>query len=352
MMGVTVSDLALKSRRYLRWGFACLAGFFLAGDVSAQGQDSTPGERNMLVMAELLPGHYDNVNQHYFDGRRALPKADRHARVATTISRIDAPAFGRYVFLWVNEIGTGEQIERSWRLATLEPGPQPDEVTMRHYLYRGAEGVPADFSAWTPGMLQRTEGCDYVFKRRAEHFRGLQRSRACEFDWQGERVYTDNEISLSANELWFHDHKWTLTANQRITGVTSGEPYWLERSRLFYCYADMPGVGGGANIPFERYDDIAVHDKGGSHWLTSRDATPRQIGFSLRRVTWHVLNEANGNFNRNSLVLYVFEKMPDGSVKDHGYVFTDPDAERIAVNLKWILVNCALTPRDAARPVM
>ena len=65
----------------------------------AQGQDSTAGERNLRIMAELLPGVYDNANQAYFDGRRKLPAEDRHARTSTTITRVEAPAFGRYAFL-------------------------------------------------------------------------------------------------------------------------------------------------------------------------------------------------------------------------------------------------------------
>jgi hypothetical protein len=51
-------------------------------------------------------------------------------------------------------------------------------------------------------------------------------------------------------------------------------------------------------------------------------------------------------------VLSVMEKLADGSVKEHGYAFTDPTADRIAINLKWMLGNCALTPRDQARPEM
>jgi hypothetical protein len=65
-----------------------------------------------------------------------------------------------------------------------------------------------------------------------------------------------------------------------------------------------------------------------------------------------VLNEKGGNFNRDSLVLYAMEKLPDGSVKEHGYAFTDPAATRIGNNLKWMLVNCAMTRRDLARPEM
>ena len=63
-----------------------------------------------------------------------------------------------------------------------------------------------------------------------------------------------------------------------------------------------------------------------------------------------VLNERGGAFNRNSLVLYAMERLPDGSIQEHGYAFTEPAATRIGNNLKWMLVNCAITPRDEARP--
>jgi hypothetical protein len=325
--------------------------------VHAQGQDSTAGERNLRIMVELLPGLYDNANQASFDGRRKLPAADRHARTSTTITRIDAPAFGRHAFLWVNRTETPQGTVTSSRIATLAAGPGSDEVTMRHYLRMSGDIRPEELATLTPADLRRTEGCDYHFERRAEHVRGLQRPKACRFEWEGQPVYTDNEISLSRGDLFVHDHKYRVKDGQRITGVASGDPYWLERARIFHCYADVPGVGGGVDVPFERFDRFTLHDKGGVHWFRStaypeRGLAARDIGLTLRAVTWHVLNEANGNFNRDSLVLSVMEKLPDGSVKEHGYAFTDPDAERIAINLKWMLGNCAMTPRDQAKPEM
>lgn len=317
-----------------------------------QGQDSTPAERNLLVMAQMLPGEYDNANQHYFDRRRGLPDEDRHPRVHTTITRVDAPAFGRHAFLWVNRTTVGDTERVSYRIATLAADGRDDEVTMRHYLRMDGAIADADLATLRPDDLQRTEGCDYFFKRRADQFRGSQAAGACRFDWDGQRVHTENTIELAASSLWFVDHKYVAATGERITGVASGEPFWLERARRFHCYADMPGVGGGRDIPFERYDHISLHDKGDTHWFRTREAEPREIGISLQAVTWHVLNEQNGNFNRNSLVLYVMERLADGSVKEHGYAFTDVSATRIGANLKWLLVNCAITPRDAAVPEM
>lgn len=316
----------------------------------AQGQDSTPGERNLLVMAELLPGIYDNSNQHYFDQRRKLAPGDQHARITTTISRIDAPAFGRHAFLWVNRTKAGDRETTSYRIATLEAAG--DDVVMRHYLRMDGEIRAAELPTLRPSDLRRTEGCDYFFRRRADQFRGSQPPKACRFEWDGQQVYTDNTIELSQSSLWFVDHKFVVDTGRRITGVTSGEPFWLERARLFNCYVDVPGVGGGRDIPFQRYDGITLHDKGDTHWFRTSESPPRELGIRLQAVTWHVLNERNGNFNRNSLVLYTLERMADGAVKEHAYAFTEPTAERIAQNLKWMLVNCAITPRDQARPEM
>ena len=320
--------------------------------VWAQGQDSTPGERHLLVMAELLSGIYDNANQHYFDKRRNLDATDRHVRINTKITRVSAPLFGEHAFLWVNTTSTDDGPKKSSRIVTLGNDGDDDEVVMRHYFQMTGEISEADLEDLEPADLRRTEGCDYYFKRRASQFRGAQKNKTCRFDWDGREVYTANTIELSEAGLWFVDHKFTVDTGERVTGVASGEPFWLERARVFHCYADIPGVGGGRDIPFERYEDFTLHDKGGSHWFVTRDDEKRNIGLVLQSVTWHVLNEKNGNFNRDSLVLYALEKMADGSVKDHGYAFTEPEATRIGNNMKWMLVNCAMTPRDQARPEM
>jgi CpeT/CpcT family protein DUF1001 len=316
----------------------------------AQGQDSTPGERWLLLMAEMLPGHYDNINQNYFDRRRKLPEADQHPRLTTRIRRVEAPNFGDHAFLWVNTPSPKGDGESGYRIATLHPGPGDDEVTMRHYLRMKGPIEDAELATLRPSDLRRTEGCDYVFKRRANQFRGAQQQRSCRFNWQGRAVFTDNTIELSERELFFIDQKFDAGNGERVTGPNSGEPYWLERAREFHCYADLPGVGGGRDEAFERHDDIKLHDKGGTHWFQARDEHKRTLGLSLQAVTWHVLNENNGNFNRNSLVLYVLERMEDGSVSNHGYTFTEPDAKRIGLNLKWMLANCAMTPRHLAKP--
>lgn len=287
--------------------FALLGACALSAAALAQGQDSTPGERNILIIGELLPGTYSTANQALFDARRGLVEADRHGNQIFKVVRAETEGMA---FDFSGSIGG---IETAFTMS-LQAGPTADE--MQGLLSAGGETID----------------CAITFQRRAEHYAGVANGGACE-------EYGVAEMQVSKGEVW-------------ISNASKSFPYWYERARMFHCYADLPGVSGGRDVPFERYDNIMLHDRGGSHWFETRGEEKRTIGLTLQSITWHVLNENNGNFNRNSLVLYVTERMPDGSVKSHPYTFTEPSAERIGYNLRWMLVNCSMVPGDEARPAM
>ena len=56
-------------------------------------------------------------------------------------------------------------------------------------------------------------------------------------------------------------------------------------------------------------------------------------------------------FTRDSFVMYLTEKV-EGERKELGYAFTHPEADRIGMNLKWILVLCYMTSNRDATPSM
>ena len=124
--------------------------------------------------------------------------------------------------------------------------------------------------------------------------------------------------------------------------------YRLHRARAFECYADIPGVGGGRDEPYDRYAGLELHDQGGSAWFTSKEG--RRLGVSMLLVDWPI-NNYEGAFARDSLVVYLSEERDDGR-KELGYAFTVPDADRIGINLKWILVNCYMQSNESVTPFM
>ena len=114
---------------------------------------------------------------------------------------------------------------------------------------------------------------------------------------------------------------------------------------------DIPGVGGGRDIPYKRYGNYQIHDRGGSFSFETEQWEPRTIGITLFHVDWP-LNNYEGVFTRDSLVIYVNETKSDGERIDHGYSFTTPVADRVGINLKWALAYCYMESNESARPSM
>jgi len=108
-------------------------------------------------------------------------------------------------------------------------------------------------------------------------------------------------------------------------------------------------VGGGRDEPYTRYDNLSLHDQGAETWFVDKEG--RNLGLRLFTVDWPI-NNYDGYFTRDSLVIYVIEKMEDGSTKEHGYAFTLPEANRIGINLKWLLASCFMISGKVDTPTM
>ena len=171
--------------------------------------------------------------------------------------------------------------------------------------------------------------CALYFSRQAGQF-GTESNKDC-----NKNSSMPKSIELSERHLWWH--------------TTSDGLIKFDKSRKFTCHADIPGVGGGRDIPYTRYDNLSLHDQGSETWFVDKDG--RNLGLRLFNVDWPI-NNYDGYFTRDSLVIYVIEKLDDGSTKEHGYAFTLPEANRIGINLKWLLASCFMISGKVDTPTM
>lgn len=287
--------------------------FLLPQFALAQGQDSTKAERDAQVIAELLPGVWNNNNQRYFDGRTRAD--EKHGRLHVVIERGEQRSDLQLRLTWDN----ADAPASSWRMQVIERDAQAI-MTVRDAAQ--ATDAPA---------------CTVRWQREAAQFRGTTAAdRACEnlpATW-----------ILAEQQLWLEPLD-PPDADAPQTG------YKLHRTRAFRCYADIPGVGGGRDEPYERYGEFTIHDGGGLARFTSKDDPARDIGIYLWRVDWPINNYA-GVFTRDVLVISVLEFMPDGTVADHGYAFTEPQVGRVGINLKWMLASCYMQSNAEQAPFM
>jgi hypothetical protein len=289
----------------------------------AQGEDSTTAERDLSVIAAMLPGIYSNTNQVYFDTR--LGRELRHPPLTAKVEVLPIPAVSWFAMdlnwggdndsaaVWLLQLELRNDNREAWlnvspidnkRLKGLRGGQIPD------------------------GELA---GCSYRWEREPAQFVGDERPGCGNLGLDG--------VVLSEPELWLQGIADPAGA---VTDLA------LHRARPFTCYADVPGVGGGRDEPYHRYDGFKIHDRGGEFWFDTKEQPSRRLGVSLLNVDWQI-NNYKGVFTRDSLVLYVNE-LKDGKRIAHGYSFTDPVVDRLGINLKWMLAYCYMESNRDAKP--
>ena len=270
----------------------------------AQGQDSATWSRDRQVIEALLPGFYSNANQAYFDGRRqvALPQDRHHISIKTSAQP--------HVFTATRTNAEGAVInEQRWSL----------------FDDNAKQAVRMEIDDTQTGSQ-----CSVWWTRDAAQF-SAKADADCTEDPD-----SPTALSLAQQQLW-----WGSRRNDSAIK--------FHRSRAFICYADIPGVGGGRDEPYTRYDNLSLHDQGAETWFTDKDG--RTLGLRLFNVDWPI-NNYEGYFTRDSLVVYVVEKFDDGSTKEHGYAFTLPEANRIGINLKWLLASCFMVSGKVDTPTL
>ena len=295
---------ARRSRRRLGTVLGLVLISCLLSTSWAQGQDSATWSRDRQVIEALLPGFYSNANQAYFDSRRQVPQPQNRYNLS-----IEASAEA-HVFNATRTNTEGAVIsEQRWSLFD-------DDAK---------EAVRMEIDDTQAGSQ-----CPVWWTRDAAQF-----SAAADADC-AEDPGSPITLSLAQQQLW-----WGSRRNDSAVK--------FHRSRAFTCYADIPGVGGGRDEPYTRYDNLSLHDQGAETWFTDKDG--RTLGLRLFNVDWPI-NNYEGYFTRDSLVIYVVEKFDDGSTKEHGYAFTLPEANRIGINLKWLLASCFMVSGKVDTPTM
>jgi hypothetical protein len=274
-----------------------------AGQGLAQGQDTTPWSRDLQVIEVMLPGFYSNANQAYFDGRR----------------KVDRPQ-SRHNLL-IEAAGDGFDITLS----------APDGTVMSNQRWSLAEDDQRRAVRMDISDADGTTLCPVWWTRDAAQFSATSDTECAE------SMDSPDSLALGEQQFW-----WTPRG-------ASDAAVKLHRARQFTCYADIPGVGGGRDIPYARYDNLSLHDQGAETWFIDKDG--RNLGLRLFNVDWPI-NNYDGYFTRDSLVIYVIEKLDDGSTKEHGYAFTLPEANRIGINLKWLLASCFMISGKVDTPTM
>ena len=136
-----------------------------------------------------------------------------------------------------------------------------------------------------------------------------------------------------------------LTKAKTITFDVAGQPLDLRRARPATCWA---AIKKATPKPDGKEDwfggqGIKLHDQGGRALVGDEAAGAPPLILRMRNVIWPA-----GSASRPSLVLYVHKA--DSPDRAESYVWADPGAARIGINLRWMQASCTIDGMEAPSP--
>ncbi|RMF07461.1 MAG: hypothetical protein D6763_12260, partial [Alphaproteobacteria bacterium] len=184
--------------------------------------------------------------------------------------------------------------------------------------------------------LRTGKGCETVWRYEENRYIRVAASGSCSQhgEQEGKAVYW--ESLLTPSEIHLTPSRDSLKAGPE----DDPEALRLRKVRPFECWTAVlrgarHGDSGEGLNDWDFRRGGWIHDQGGVLALNTDEDPPRQIRLRLRRVEW-----PSGS-RRPSLTLYVEEGASRRAVS---YAWTEYDAERIGLNLRWIQASCSHAP--------
>ncbi|GIU67639.1 chromophore lyase CpcT/CpeT [Candidatus Phycosocius spiralis] len=295
-------------------------------------------EKDLADLANVLAGRWDNELQTFFEPELAIPASKRHERLHVFVKPIDASAFGGPSF-YVEYRKGGEAgpivRQRVWHLRI-----DQDLMAIRMAGFAPKDPKPLE-GAWrqtiAADLLKKeafipVTGCDIIWRRRGDGFRGETRPTACKLVTNADkRILTVSEYHDISADIWEVRDVGVDEKGNRVFGGAEAIPTRLKRARTFICWAGVVRGGDRSTV-----SDLVIHDQGGMANVVVPGNPASQFRIRLRSVEWPM------GLNRPSLTLYL---LLDGDDRAEGYVWGEINAQRLALDLAGTQVSCTKEER-------
>ncbi len=146
-----------------------------------------------------------------------------------------------------------------------------------------------------------------------------------------------NDMALPADVVRKIGTHRKLSKAKSISFDVAGQTLDLRRARPVTCWTAIRKSKATPESKDEWFfaRDVKLHDQGGRAKVGDEAANAPPVILRMRNVSW-----AGGSMNRPSLVLYVHK--PDSPDRAESYVWADPGAVRIGINLRWMQASCTI----------
>ena len=203
----------------------------------------------------------------------------------------------------------------------------PDEkaVLNAHLDQTKLTGLTIDKMAATPG-------CEVYWKRDGDKFTGSMKLDACRVvsKRSGKTLIITDDLFLTKDEIWINDQAKDDKGNY-VFGNKAGH-HKLKRARIFDGWFGVMNDGSTSIMqtdpPADAYDgqrNVEIHDQGGMVKINEKYSA------QLAQLTY-----------KNGTKVLKLGIVDNSTGKTIAYTWTNPEAERIGINLRWLQAGFTL----------
>ncbi len=321
---------------------ALFAAFFLT-QFNTYGQaPKASGNHDALAsdlktMMGLFEGEFDNYEQIWFE--KEAKSEYPHEHIHSIFARVSLPSTGENVF-YVKQYMDGDpaKIYRQ-RLYSFAPNEKEKAIELRIYTFPDEKAVTdahldqGKLAGLTPDKLRATPGCEVYWKREGEDFLGYMKP-TCRVNSQrlGKTIIITDNLKLNKNEIRINDQAEDEAGNY-VFGNKSGEHHKLKRCRYLEGWAVLKKEGTEKE-EYEVFRGLRLHDQGQILPLVTKAG--EKTKYSVQAA--HLIEQST---KTEVMVLKIFEQGKEQAIS---YVWTEPGAERIGINLRWIQAGLTYKP--------
>lgn len=315
-----------------------------------------------------FPGEYDNFAQFKEDEFNKIPNP--HPHVHSLFAPVEVPALGAHVFFTRQHEGGNPQKVFRCRLYSFNPDKKEKAIILSIYAFKDestfkdAHLKPEILKDLTMEQLKPFPGCEVYFRLEGEFFVGKSKHGQCTFksSRSGRMLTIFEVIRVGREELQVLEDIADKETGKRIVGRDDGIPSIQKRCRFYEGWAviedksgdtdsdkkDTPGKAdkvdttdapkktgkpAKAKRKYHVIKNIRLHDQGQRVPLITANGIDTGYELELAQLNY-------SGSNADVLKLGIFEK--GETKKSKFYIWGEPKAKRLGLNLKWFQAGVTL----------